>query len=757
MDLTQGLISMNAPIANIDAAGSYATGESNALAINKAKMENENALYQQKLTTKLQNAINASVNKDGSLNYDLLAKKGAEYGVAPQMIDYMIKTLPAQWSSLAQTAQAKQQFNMQSPAGYGAAQNEVNTNGQSATQGTPNTNRQQAAPVQSSSQAAAVPGEKASWADQPAIGNDASNGDDTKANYAYLTPDEKYSSDFPIKDVNATVVNAGSPEDLDAQTGNDSTGFFTSDMLVPKNSAFTDFGNVTVDDGKRSADKLNQNYLKSNALNPDTTTDTAQDTSGLDASNAGNANQADQQMGTNLFDIGNKAPIRDFASMIMGGKTGQKGSTDYFQVQSGATSSEIKTIVTDLQRNANLGPITPDNDGKYSDADIAKINAVLKAQQDKDINAVGPAPILMPDKDGKYDYNDYAKRMQEWQKGLASVSAQWSEKYGKAYGEQLTQQLQTEANDRANQQLQNDVVKYNNDVNGRNAYAKEISKTLNLGETLNAATFQDLKSMQDFAFQASAYKKLLGTHPTTAFQVLGWAKNYIQAEGLGEAEGTMKLIQLMAAKDPAIRAEIAATYGGDWKAIGMQEVANWLSEANPGTLSELINEMKFTLDWKSHTGGTGLTPMSGKASKTDPAKPGTDNPAPNPAPNAVTSFPKSGWYDQPIKPGERAGFTSASGKRYGLDYPGTTTNKFGETTNNPYTSAYDASGKKYELKPNANGGIDIIDPNAPDNTPDKAPSAIKKKSWSKQPAKAPSKPKVGEMRGDKIWTGMKWI
>ena len=191
MDLLNGLISANAPISQQNAVGSYIEGNQSGQAAAKTKIENENALYQQNLQLRLQKSIQESVNPNGSLNYNLLAINGAKNGIAPQMLDYMIKTLPAQWESLAKTAQSKMLLKTDSPSGYNEIQKEVNTKWSKQPANQPaktSTN-----PSQSSTKAAAVPSEDNSSNSGDSSLNNADDGSTAK-NYAYLTPYEKYTS-----------------------------------------------------------------------------------------------------------------------------------------------------------------------------------------------------------------------------------------------------------------------------------------------------------------------------------------------------------------------------------------------------------------------------------------------------------------------------------------------------------------------------------------------------------------------------------
>ena len=628
MDLLNGLISANAPISQQNAVGSYIEGNQSGQTAAKSKIENENSLYQQNLQVRLQKSIQESVNPDGSLNYDLLAKTGAKNGIAPQMLDYMTKALPAQWDSLAKTAQSKMLLRTNSPSGYQAIQTDVNTDWS-------NQPAKTTQPAQSSTKAVAVPGGNSSATASDGAVNDpnADNGT-TSESYTYLTPDEKYTSKYPIKNVDGQIVNSGSQAELAA----DKSGFVTPDML--QSNQITTGGNA-VSEGNGQVNvggsTLNPNAVANDTLSPDISTETAPN---IDANYDKQLQPVDNSQNTNStnpFDIANKMDVIGMSQMLgQGGGVGG-GNGSYFQVTEGTTSDALNAIRTNLERNANLP--------KGASLDV--INQYLKAQQDKDYAAVGPAPMLLPNAEGRYDYNDYGKRMQEWQKNLSKVSSDWAEKYGKEYADQLSQQISKDTNDRAELQLKNDATKYNNDINGRNEYAKQITATLGLGGTLNAATFGSIKEMQDFAERASAYKKLLGPAPTNALGQLGWAKNFIQAEGLGEAEGTMKLVQLMAAKDPIVRAEIEATYGGNIASIGLQELGNILGKINGGELADLRNEMKFSDDWKTHTGGGELKPMGTTAPDKTDGEMGKKNP-PSPPP-ASANIVKSGWYNSPTK------------------------------------------------------------------------------------------------------------
>lgn len=118
MDLLTGILNSNAAIKTPDAFGSFSRGQKNQQDIYKAELEkyktqsdinakqieNEKARYAQDQEYRMKQAIQESIKENGQLDVDILPRKAAEYGVAREGIDYMIKTLPAQFESIKKTA-----------------------------------------------------------------------------------------------------------------------------------------------------------------------------------------------------------------------------------------------------------------------------------------------------------------------------------------------------------------------------------------------------------------------------------------------------------------------------------------------------------------------------------------------------------------------------------------------------------------------------------------------------------------------------
>lgn len=753
MDLLSGLVTANAPISQQNGVGSFIEGNTAGQAATKARIENENAQYQQDLTTRMQKAISNSVNPDGSINFKLLAKNGAAEGIAPQMQKQMADILTQQWDSIAKTAQSKMQLRQQAPQGYQQLQTEVNQDNQTGE--LPWSQRPASAggqgATQSSSRAVAVPSEPVS---SPSPSED--NSGETAKNYAYLTPDEKYTSSRPIKNVNGQIVNGGSQAELAA----DNSGFTTPDMLQANQ---TTTGGSGVSEGAGQVNvtgsQLNPNAIQNDSLSPDTSTETAPDV----GANYGQAPQGQpaqqnapvaqaQQTGTessNPYDIANKMDVRNPAAGL-GGAQGADGKIpgvdDYTIPQNTYTGADGKIhayTAEELARNPQLDVARSAENYFRSRTGDSKsdINTVarnyLRTQYENTLKTEGtPAEPIYPVSGDLKALDEYNKAHQEWVNknsqaiGKAQAAVQ-TVKDAVAKGQfDLADKLID--NQKTTIKLgQKEYRAY--DAKGRDGVASLVAV-----EPVAKAVEGQLKTLKD-----GDYTSLQLLIPQAA-RVMAMRLNPgsdVSMGSIAEAQATTNMedaqhMGLSVGGALAALAEWMSNPDKSFHDIAKNYLAGAVGNASvsgiAGKVSNLLEESgKSAEEYKKANliGYSGPGDTNGSNPKGTPA---SDSSAP------LTSFPKTGWYDQPYNKDQRLGFTSASGKKYEVDQPGT--DAFGGQK--PYTSAHDATGKSYTLQPSTSGGIDIIDPNGGTTAPtDRAPKAAKG-GWANRPARpsAPARP-----------------
>lgn len=103
---------------SINAATQYGAGQELGANIRAKRIANQNAQYEQDMSRAMQRALQESVDPNtGIPDPDKLRDLGIKYGVAPQAIEYQIKTIPAIWKGAQETAQAKAQLALVSPKG----------------------------------------------------------------------------------------------------------------------------------------------------------------------------------------------------------------------------------------------------------------------------------------------------------------------------------------------------------------------------------------------------------------------------------------------------------------------------------------------------------------------------------------------------------------------------------------------------------------------------------------------------------------
>jgi hypothetical protein len=250
-----------------------------------------------------------------------------------------------------------------------------------------------------------------------------------------------------------------------------------------------------------------------------------------------------------------------------------------------------------------------DNDG--TDASIN--SALSQFMQDK-IKAVGPAPVMVPG----MTMTDYWNAQRAWIGKVQSVGLEIHNDLGSQYADQFTRSVDASKNNRSEADQQNDVATRNAQLQG---IAKLVANTSNLkdyngqpiGKALDPTTFGSAKDAQDFSERATAYSKLGNLPPGAgAAEVLAWAKNFGQAEGLSATEGTQNILTMLGAPDMAARLKLALANGAklDGNTLLGTGALSALNKMSPENIAQIKKQMKFTSDWKNHVGGNG-TPVLG--------------------------------------------------------------------------------------------------------------------------------------------------
>jgi hypothetical protein len=164
--------------------------------------------------------------------------------------------------------------------------------------------------------------------------------------------------------------------------------------------------------------------------------------------------------------------------------------------------------------------------------------------------------------------------------------------------------------------MRNEVTEKNAAAAGANQFAQEVTKIgrdAQLPGQIDPTTFKSKDEMDAFGKQATAYaqmhqmiKNLPAGGFTDPLETINFAKNFTQAEGLGEAEGTRNLVTMLSTKDAPTRMLLANAMDKGGGAVGAA-VQAVLMNYRPADLAKLSEGMKFSKDWQTHT-GTGQAP-----------------------------------------------------------------------------------------------------------------------------------------------------
>ena len=293
----------------------------------------------------------------------------------------------------------------------------------------------------------------------------------------------------------------------------------------------------------------------------------------------------------------------------------QLGSSNPVSVDANTPAPIKQSIATTLARKQY------DNDG--SDASI---NSALHSYMKDKIAAVGPAPMMLPDAKGQIDRDAYNKRLIEWQKNLAGVALDIHNDLGSQYSSQFDQLLAASKNDRENTQMGNDVATQNAKLQGASSLAAGYDKQVTTGDpvlkgkTLNPTSFGSIDELQKFGERASAYAKLGDKMPENPGELLAWAKNFGQAEGLGDTEGTRNLLMMLGAPDVAEKLQIALANGAklDVPTVVGAGVSKYIGQLKGYDMAGVKSQMKFTKDYLAHSGANGTPTMKTGGSDVQP-------------------------------------------------------------------------------------------------------------------------------------------
>ena len=669
MDLLNGLIQANAPISQQDATGNYISGVNAGQIAAKQKMENENAKYQQDLTLRLQKTIQQSLKPDGSIDYDLLARNGAANGISPQTIDYMTKQLPTQWKSLADTAQAKMQLQMQSPTGFQQAQQNVNAPNQSWS-------NQPAKASQSSTQSSTK---------SPAVPVDTSDYGKLQTSLQEQRKKEDIATPWQESDAGDWMKSSTNPSvgaDTKAETGYDQS---TSDTM--------DVGKGTLSGDLMPAPEKGEGLTQ----DKNNTTPTKEEPTETTISSTGG-----------LYDIGNKMGVRSIggsANGLSGDNKNITGISNYTIPQNKYTDRKgnIKQYTNaELDRNPQLNIAksaenyfrsrTGDNTTQIND--LAR--NYLTTIRNNAITAEGvPFPPVYPVSGNLEAIDKYNEAYRDWE----NKNAQAIGKADKAVNDvkEAVAKGQFDLADKIveNQKttifLPGDKEYRAYDAKGRDGVASLIA----VDPVANKLS-SELKSLKP-----GDYTTLQLLIPQAA-RVMAMRLNPgsdVSMGSIAEAEATTNMKE---AQNMGLSVGGAISAFADWligdKSRSFKDVAKGYLEGaiQNASVSGIASKVGALLDESAKSAENyKKANLIGYKNSGDESAPMAKDESNNPP---LTNFPTSGWYNQPYDPNKRIGFTSSSGKKYEVENPGK--DAFGNYK--PYTIVHDSEGTKYNITPGSN-------------------------------------------------------
>ena len=281
---------------------------------------------------------------------------------------------------------------------------------------------------------------------------------------------------------------------------------------------------------------------------------------------------------------------------------------NYDAVTAGNNGVEIKQALDNSLRKLGKEP------GQES------INSVLQLA---DASVPQPVPVLT--ENGSIDYGKTMQLQAEYsakvaaarQKAIQDLVAGNTTAIGEMFSQnsqkiaQSNLHLAKEGQRLAQLNQQNEAREksaFNRGVNALAAQTTAVGNAVGLGGKIDPTTFRSVEDLSKFSQQATAYAELesqiaheLKTGKSDPMFRINFAKNYTQAEGLGEAEGTRNLAMLLSEKNFITRAYLMQILDQGGGAV--ENVVNGvIAKFTPSDIANLTKGMKFSKDWQAHTG-----------------------------------------------------------------------------------------------------------------------------------------------------------
>lgn len=609
MDLTQGLLESNKTIGNINPIGHFMEGAKSGLDIQRAQMENEKTRYNQDQQYKLQQAIQQSVNEKGDIDYEALGQNGAKLGVSPQVIDYAIKTLPAQWDAIQKTAQSKRQLQVTSPEGYKQAQESAGASGWRS---------KPAVPTQSSSNAVAVPapkqGEDKTGFTTPDMVNPQDSGIGYSVKRPEVTGEGGSASATTIEPTMNPAALEGNPQDtqnaVNTEMSNRQQNMFDIGNKMGVSSPFGATG------GAGGGAGVNVPGVTDYTLPENTYTDASGKIQ----------TYSDEELARN--------PQLNRA----------KAAENFFRSRTGDnTSSAVDTArnyLNTVRQNALAAegvPFPPVYPMSATPEAIDKYNEEYRTWQNQNAQAIGKADKAVNEvkeavAKGQYELADKLQKNQEY-------TIKINDKEYRAYNTKGRDGVSSLlAVDKIREGVSGDLATLKTgDYSKLNLLLPQVARVMAM--SINPGSDVSMGSLAEVEATAKLEEgKKMGLGVEGALAALAdWLSQKIEGK---------KTSFLKVAKNYLSGAVKQSSTEG----IATQ-ARKLLHEA--GEASETFKKAN-------------LIGYDGSVKKENPK---FDQEGPS-AEKPLTEFPTSGWYNKPYNPKERIGFTSASGKKYEVENPG---------------------------------------------------------------------------------------
>lgn len=130
MSLLEGILNVTNNVGANDAVGKYQLGAQNASNMQKTKAETailqtqqDKSQFELDLQKKLQQALTDSMNEDGTPDFTKMAENAKRLGVAPQVLEHVLKIAPEIWESQKKVLSNKAQIEAYAPGSTGWTNN----------------------------------------------------------------------------------------------------------------------------------------------------------------------------------------------------------------------------------------------------------------------------------------------------------------------------------------------------------------------------------------------------------------------------------------------------------------------------------------------------------------------------------------------------------------------------------------------------------------------------------------------------------